>query len=135
MRDLKNRNISKRRNRSAAQKCLVFVLLIGFCFCTVNAQVGLHIENRSGFSSQPIKTTPFIDKLAILSTFSPNKTSSFFSLKSAYTPTVQQPNFSSCHELGFFCKLDLKLDKRMSLPLRFRLGNLEYVNRLEGYWD
>ena len=37
-------------------------------------------------------------------------------------------------ELGFFCKLDLRMDKTMYMPFRFRLGNLEYVNKLEGYW-
>jgi hypothetical protein len=34
--------------------------------------------------------------------------------------------------MGWFCKKELEMDKRFPLLLRFRLGNLDYVNFLEG---
>jgi hypothetical protein len=43
---------------------------------------------------------------------------------------VLPQNFYTKH-MGFMCKKELQLQKLMALPLYFRLGTKEYVDRLE----
>lgn len=47
-------------------------------------------------------------------------------------PPVSIPKIYNYRELGVFCKLDVQLDKAVKLPVRFRLGTQEIVDRKEG---
>lgn len=34
--------------------------------------------------------------------------------------------------LGFFCKKEIQIQKAIKLPVKFRLGTVEYTDKLEG---
>lgn len=40
-------------------------------------------------------------------------------------------NFYSCN-IGFFCKEEIKLEKAVKMPVKFRLGSVQYVDWMEG---
>ena len=53
-----------------------------------------------------------------------------FALKPIYKPFLRADFYSQ--QLGFFCKQEIKMDKALKIPFRFRLGSVEQCNWLEG---
>ncbi len=44
----------------------------------------------------------------------------------------QMPAAYAYKDLAFFCKIEVKLEKAVKLPVKFRLGSVDYVDYLEG---
>lgn len=53
----------------------------------------------------------------------------FSSLNQNFKPF---PKIYSYHNLAFFCKIEVKLEKAAKFPVKFRLGDVNYVDQLEG---
>jgi hypothetical protein len=47
---------------------------------------------------------------------------------------VVEPDWTAHYfaHLGFFCKVEIKLEHQTRFPVKFRLGTVEYTERLEG---
>ena len=57
---------------------------------------------------------------------------SFLQKSSQVEESIMRVTKKYSEDLGIFCKLDNQFDNKMRMPLRFRLGTLDYVNKYEG---
>lgn len=48
---------------------------------------------------------------------------------------VKPPEFLNRYDvedLAFFCKIEVKLEKKLQMPFKFRLGEVQYTEKMEG---
>ena len=101
----------------------------------ISAQESWQIEGKSITAlkgKENIKAPPFA------STFTNLKKQTLTQIPSLRTAIVNplqtdaQPKGWSYQELGLFCKLEVKMEKAFKMPVKFRLGEVQYVEKMEG---
>lgn len=81
--------------------------------------------------SQPVKKSPILLQPSSLNSI-PIRVSALPlpSSAKAFSPNLS-PNFYASN-LGFFCQQEIKIEKAVKFPVKFRLGSVESCNHLEG---
>ena len=85
-------------------------------------------SGRIGFSpGLPVFPVPFPAVKPVEAGFFPDA-----ALQALFSPAAEMPRIYSYDELGIFCKLEVQLERAAKLPVRIRLGDVPYVDYLEG---
>ena len=103
---------------------LIFLHFIAFLSVGKAQNIGLTIEKN-------VKTPPQYSHL-----FVPKNTGNYVNSPAIVSPTFQQPKpipqAFSVESLPFFCKIEYKMGLNQKFPLKFRLGDVQYVDEMEG---
>ncbi|MEM8906831.1 MAG: hypothetical protein AAGD05_03210 [Bacteroidota bacterium] len=114
------------------KKLLSFSCLVLGCLLSshsVSAQARLNAQNSTVWPVQPIHFSLLSSSTNLASPFG---FTSAFGVGHQLTPSYHAPEVYSYQELGIFCKIDVQLEKTMKLPVKFRLGTVQYVDQREG---
>ena len=104
---------------------LFFIITILSFSNLLAAQVGLQIGETSILKiEQPNSII-----------FNPNKIPSLTEVFKTKNSIRHTPKAYCYSDLAFFCKVEVELEKVSKLPIKFRLGDVRYVDYLEGKID
>lgn len=84
--------------------------------------LGMFLNNTYGQASEKDQELPTVFQLK-----NNAQTDAIFASSPSF---ISNENYYK--KLALFCKLEYKIEKSSKIPLRMRLGNLDYVNKLEG---
>ena len=51
------------------------------------------------------------------------------------TQVPTMPKVYNFDDLGFFCKVEVLMEKKTKMPIKIRLGEVQYVERMEGKYE
>ena len=110
--------------------CLIFTCL--FCQLTFGQLTTTPTKKHYSYFQKQLTQFPssinFSKQIQQLNLQSSQKNHSNHSEKS-HLPV---PLAYAYKDLAFFCKIEVQLEKSVKLPVKFRLGSVDYVDYLEG---
>ena len=118
------------RKKANSKSSILFVLLITtFLTGVAAAQTGTRGIFITG------KSIPQLRKPSAEGLFFLSRSALLHSRPSTvrHSPVMmRQKPIYSYDELGVFCKLEVQMERAFGLPVKFRLGEVQYVERMEG---
>ena len=87
-------------------------------------------ETTTPLSSSIMVTPGVLPQLAAIA--APPAYLSSLTLSNSLPVLRQQPLCYSLEDLAFFCRLEVKIESATKMPVRFRLGDVQQVDYLEG---
>lgn len=113
---------------------IVAMILLGFSAPEIQAQVrlgGQSLPELRQVDPLPIRSTFFSQSIQYLSLLTPTQLSPS-QLDITQPAPTRLPQAWSYQDLAFFCRLEVKLEKATNLPIKFRLGEVQYAENREG---
>lgn len=77
-------------------------------------QIGIQLDKMQVVADKPSFTLPFS-----------------FQAKNNQSLMLSQPKVYAYKDLAFFCKMEVLIEQSAKVPFKFRLGSVDYVDRLE----
>ncbi|MBI5916396.1 MAG: hypothetical protein HY842_13550 [Bacteroidetes bacterium] len=111
-----------------------YLLSISLLYCFTDAAFSQQAKWHAGLRFDPkwVKTNPGLPMHPVSLLFSGNPSTLLPGQKNLLATWPYLPAAWCYHDLAFFCKLEVKMEKAVRFPVKFRLGDVEYVDRLEG---
>ncbi len=110
---------------------LICLFLILFVFQSYKSQSQPAIDSTISLNNQFINRFAPIGGLTFLQPILSTGSAKTYLHNTAILNTAIPNNFYASH-LGFFCTKEIQVEKAIRLPLRFRLGSVQYTNQMEG---
>lgn len=110
-------------------KTITFLLFFSCGVCSLSGQSDWHIVGKSipqlRQNSKPTPTLNFWNQIN-LATVSEKHKSQMLASPATF------PQWYSENQLPFFCKMEVKMEKTFKFPVKVRLGEVQYVEKMEG---
>lgn len=114
---------------------LLCIISITAIFCQEQTAQPFITSANAHFSTASILSTNYNYRFSPIKITKNIKASPvIFNLRSVMTQVSGLPDQATynCSELAFFCRLEVKIEKAAKLPVKFRLGDVQQVDYLEG---
>ena len=96
----------------------------------LQAQVKAQIKLQNTAYSSTINASKSIFELSKTKNFSKPKV--LYQNIDKTNHITEMPQYYCYDKLAFFCKIEVKLEKKVQYPFKFRLGSVNHVDYLEG---